>query len=79
VSPVLVGVSDDLAWWRCPVRRVVVGRVGVADRGRVVPLTNAPRSVERTHASVCAPATTRRPTPRPDSTVSRVVASKASP
>ena len=29
------------------------------------------------HASVCAPATTSRPTPRPDNTVSRVVPSKA--
>ncbi len=32
------------------------------------PLTNAPWSVERMHASVCAPTTTSRPTPRPDST-----------
>src|SRR5882762_13834 len=31
------------------------------------------------HASVCAPTTTSRPTPRPDSTVSRVVSSKESP
>src|SRR6059058_5082457 len=37
------------------------------------PLANAPWSVERTHASVCAPTTTNRPTARPDSTVSRVV------
>src|ERR1700730_183361 len=43
------------------------------------PLTNAPCSVERTHASVCAPTTTSLPTPRPASTVSRVVSSKESP
>src|SRR3954469_12889477 len=39
----------------------------------------APCSVERMHSSVCAPATTRRPTPRPASTVSRPVSSNASP
>src|SRR5205807_8518257 len=43
------------------------------------PLANAPWSVERMHASVCAPTTTSRPTPRPDRTVSRVVSSKESP
>jgi hypothetical protein len=43
------------------------------------PRANAPWSVERMHASVCAPTTTSRPTARPDSTVSRVVSSKASP
>src|SRR5258708_29734490 len=32
------------------------------------PLASAPWSVERMHASVCAPTTTSRPTPRPDST-----------
>ena len=43
------------------------------------PLTKAPCSVERMHASVCAPTTTSRPTPRPDSTASRVVSSNESP
>src|SRR5205807_10008088 len=43
------------------------------------PLTSATWSVERMHTSVCAPTTTSRPTPRPDSTVSRVVSSKESP
>ena len=43
------------------------------------PLTNAPWSVERMHASVCAPTTMSGPKPRPASTVSRVVSSKASP
>src|SRR5205823_12863246 len=37
------------------------------------PLTSAPWSVERMHASVWAPATTSRPTPRFVSTASRVV------
>src|SRR3989440_12151339 len=43
------------------------------------PLANAPWSVERMQASVWAPTTTSRPTPSPDSTVSRVVSSKESP
>src|SRR5450830_816569 len=43
------------------------------------PRTTAPWSVERMHASVWAPATTSRPTPRPDTTASSVVSSKESP
>ena len=42
------------------------------------PRTSAPCSVERTHSSVCAPATTRRPTDSPDSTGSSSVSSKES-
>ena len=45
VGPVQVRVGDDLVWRRRPPFRVVLGRVGVADQGRVVPPDE--RSVER--------------------------------
>src|SRR5439155_21666582 len=73
VGPVHVRVRDDLVRRRRPPRCLVLCRVGVADRVASYPLTNAPWSVERMHASVCAPTTTSRPTRRPDSTASRVV------
>jgi hypothetical protein len=58
--------------------QAVMSSVVCASLTRVAsyPLVIAPCSVDLMHASVCAPTTTSRPTPRPDRTVSSVVSSK---
>jgi hypothetical protein len=59
VSPIQVRVRDHLLRRRRTPWCLALGRVGVADEGRVV--APGKRAVER--RAVCAPTTTSRPTP----------------